>query len=158
MMNTPPAAGDLNQPSDMDLRQMLMSMNQGSSPGTPGMGMPGMGAGEDPMMAMLQQMMAGGGGMPDMGGPGMQMPPGMEGLAGMMGGMQSPQQIANDWGLWWRVLHSICALILGLWAVRATGWGFAGSSLQRVESANLATSEKPVCWTALGMVAVLTGL
>lgn len=137
MFSPAPVPGqDLDQPTDLDLRQMLLDMNQGPPPG--------MGAGgEDPMMAMLQQMMGGAGGMPGMGGmggPGMQMPPGMGGMMGM-----PPQQQGNEWGKWWKILHSLCALLLGLWAIRTTGWNFTGSSLQRAESSNLAMSEKPVC-------------
>ncbi|KAH8153941.1 uncharacterized protein LAJ45_01708 [Morchella importuna] len=142
MINSPMAGRNSEQPSDADLRQMLMSMNQGPPPGMnmPGMGVGGSG-GEDPMMAMLQQMMAGGGGMPGMAGPGMQMPPGMEGMMGAMG--MPPQQQGNDWGSWWRILHSLCALLLGLWAVKATEWSFSGSALQRAESANFDMDEKP---------------
>lgn len=155
MMGGPPPPGgvsDLHQPSDMDLQQLLMSMNRGP-PGMTGAGvgmpgMPGMGAtGDDPMLAMLQQMMSTGGGMPGMGPgmqmpPGMTMPPGMEGLAGMMG-MQDPSA-TKDWGGWWRVLHGLCAFLLGLWAVKATGWSFSGSAAQRAGSANLLPDEKPV--------------
>lgn len=117
-----------------------------SMPGMPVM--PGMGAtGDDPMLAMLQQMMSTGGGMPGMGPgmqmpPGMTMPPGMEGLAGMMG-MQDPSA-SKDWGGWWRVLHGLCAFLLGLWAVKATEWSFSGSAAQRAGSANLPADEKPV--------------
>ncbi|KAL0635751.1 hypothetical protein Q9L58_005284 [Maublancomyces gigas] len=162
MMGGPPPPGggsDLHQPSDMDLQQLLMSMNRGppgmpgagmGMPGMPGMGMPGMpgmgATGDDPMLAMLQQMMSTGGGMPGMGPgmqmpPGMTMPPGMEGLAGMMGMQDS--SASKDWGGWWRVLHGLCAFLLGLWAVKATGWSFSGSAAQRAGSVNLPADEKP---------------
>lgn len=147
MMGGPPppgGGGNLHQPSDMDLQQLLQSMNRGlPPPGMPGPGMGGTGAatGDDPMLAMLQQMMATGGGMPGM-APGMQIPPGMEGLAGMMG-MQDPSA-SKDWGGWWRVLHGLCAFMLGLWAVKVTGWSFAGTAAQRAGSANVPMDEKPV--------------
>lgn len=150
-----PGGGDLHQPSDMDLQQLLLSMNRGAPPsGMPGMGMPDMGAsGDDPMLAMLQQMMSTGGGMPGMGPgmqvpPGMAMPPGMEGLAGMLG-MQDPATAGKDWGGWWRALHALCTFVLGLWAVKATGWSFSGSLAQRLESASMAVGEKPVCFFSL---------
>lgn len=142
----PPGGSDRHQPSDMDLQQLLLSMNRGP-PGMPGAGMgmpnmPGMGdPGDDPMLAMLQQMMSTGGGMPGM-GPGMQMPPGMEGLAGMMG-MQDTSA-SKDWGGWWRVLHGLCAFMLGLWAVKATGWSFSGSAAERAGSAVVPADERPV--------------
>lgn len=145
----PPGGGDLTQPSDMDLQQLLQSMNRGP-PGMPGSGMGGMGGmgaatGDDPMLAMLQQMMATGGGMPGM-APGTQMPPGMEGLAGMLGMQDS--SASRDWAGWWRVLHGLCAFMLGLWAVKTTEWSFSGSAAQRTGSAGVPVDEKPV-WLRL---------
>ncbi|KAB5528162.1 hypothetical protein GE09DRAFT_1207500 [Coniochaeta sp. 2T2.1] len=140
---TPPMGGDI---SEDQLRQMMLGFDPagpgaGGGGGFPGMGgmggMPGMGGfpgmggppgaeGEDPMMKMLQQMMAGGG----PGGPG--------GAAGSPFGLGSPfggpaTVVAPDrYSAIWRLLHTAVALGLGLYIALWTS--FAGTKLQRVES------------------------
>lgn len=145
-MNSPPQAGD-------ELRQMMMMENmfrqqqQQQQPEGPG----GMGAADDPIMALLQQMggMPGGpGGMPGM-PPGM--PPGMEqmmrGMPGM-GNVEEIQTVEDRWAPWWKGLHALCTMFLASWMLRSTGWNFNGSELQRVESGNVAMADKPV-WLLL---------
>lgn len=94
----------------------------GSSPfggGMPGMmpGMPPSGPGsEDPMMAMLQQMM--GGQMPggDAGAGGANPMAGFPGGFPGMPGMEEPEPYANVW----RVVHAVFALGLGLFIALTT--------------------------------------
>lgn len=130
---------------EAQLRQMMLGFDpagagMGGMPGMGGMGgMPGMSgiggppgaAGEDPMMAMLQQMMGGGGA----GGPGGSSP---FGAGGNPFGPGSPfggaaQTVVTDrYSAIWRLLHTAVALGLGLYIALWTS--FAGTKLQRVES------------------------
>lgn len=110
----------------------------GSQPGPFGPGMAPDGN-EDPMMAMLQQMMGGGGmpGMPGMPGGSAQQggaPPNMPpGLASMFSAMQggppaepSPEQ-SSAWI--WRLVHSLFSLALAIYIVLQTP--FTGSKMAR---------------------------
>lgn len=104
----------------------------GSPFGTPG------GTDTDPLSALLAQMggQPSGGGMPDMD----EMMRNMPGMAEMMGG--APQPVKTDpWALWWRALHALCSLLLTLYCI---SWGYDGTSLGRVDSANIAKADKPV--------------
>jgi len=138
-MNSPPQASD-------ELRQMMMMENmfrqqqqqQQQQPERLG----GMGATDDPIMALLQQM----GGMPGGSGGMPGMPPGMEQMMRGMPGMGNAEEIKtveDRWAPWWKVLHALCTTFLALWVLRSTGWNFNGSELQRVESGNVAMADKP---------------
>ncbi|KAI0198764.1 hypothetical protein F4808DRAFT_251204 [Astrocystis sublimbata] len=138
-----------NDPSNLSeaqLRQMMLGFDpaaagapppRGSPAPAPGMeGMEGMS--EDPMMQMLQKMMAGG--MPGAGGPGGANPFAGTGLESLLGGMagggpnpmqqQQGQQTEQDkkFNLW-RVLHAIFALGLGIYVALSTT--FTGTKIER---------------------------
>ncbi|KAI2642185.1 hypothetical protein GGS21DRAFT_501448 [Xylaria nigripes] len=110
-----------------------------NAPQMPGMeGMEGMD--QDPMMQMLQKMMAGGmpGGMPNGAGGGAAdgSPFAGTGLEGLFGaaGEPNPTQLAqqaeqNKTANLWRILHAIFALGLGLYVALATT--FTGSKTER---------------------------
>ncbi|KAI1753655.1 hypothetical protein F4782DRAFT_64394 [Xylaria castorea] len=147
---------DSSNLSEAQLRQMMLGFDQplpaGSgtppsrtgnpflnrpspTPGTEGVnGMPGMeGTNQDPMMQMLQQMMAGG--MP--GGAGGSNPfagAGLEGLLGAAGGGPSPMQQGQPVEQHktvnlWRILHAIFALGLGIYVALSTT--FTGTKVER---------------------------
>jgi hypothetical protein len=83
----------------------------------------GPGGAEDPMMAMLQQMM-GGGGMP--GGAGAA-GSGMPQFPGMM--QPGPAAVAEPYAYVWRIVHAVFALGLGLYIALATS--FSGTKAER---------------------------
>ncbi|KAF2470646.1 uncharacterized protein BDR25DRAFT_261738 [Lindgomyces ingoldianus] len=97
---------------------------------------------QDPMMAMLQQMMGGGaGGIPGMpGGPGQagqnpgDLPPGLANLFQAMGGDSSTAQPSpSQSSAWlWRLVHSIFSLLLAVYIVFQTP--FNGSKLSRTNT------------------------
>ncbi|EMD69319.1 hypothetical protein COCSADRAFT_32061 [Bipolaris sorokiniana ND90Pr] len=89
---------------------------------------------QDPMMAMLQQMMgAGAGGMPGMpGGPGQAgAPPGLANmLSAMQGGGAVPEPSPDQSSAWiWRLVHSVFSLGLAVYIVLQTP--FTGSKFLR---------------------------
>ncbi|KAF8475638.1 hypothetical protein BDZ91DRAFT_758224 [Kalaharituber pfeilii] len=115
-------------PSEAEMKELIARYGGGGGAGAVGGGqlgmqeMPGMvGTGaEDPMMALLQQML----GVP---------PPQVDAAS-----VQAPppqQQQEDKWGKWWRTLHALCALILAIVSLRDAGFGghFDGSLKQRVE-------------------------
>lgn len=110
--------------SEAQLRQMMLGLDRGNTPGgqlTPSGG-PGTPGAEDPMMKMMSQMMAGvgAGGVP--GGPD----------ANPFAGMMPPQQASSGPDLYttlWRILHALVALGLGLYIVLMTP--FTGTKAQR---------------------------
>ncbi|KAI0454402.1 hypothetical protein F5B21DRAFT_475262 [Xylaria acuta] len=155
-----------NDPSDLSeaqLRQMMLGFDRPSpadsgtpplhtgnpfldrpspTPGVEGVdGMAGMeGMNQDPMMQMLQKMMAGGmpGGMPGgAGGAGGSNPfagTGLEGLLGAAGGGPNPiqqgQQTEQNKTIdLWRILHAIFALGLGIYVALSTT--FTGTKVER---------------------------
>ncbi|KAF1924669.1 uncharacterized protein M421DRAFT_273993 [Didymella exigua CBS 183.55] len=90
---------------------------------------------QDPMMAMLQQMMgSGAGGMPGAqgqpGGPG-DLPPGLANMfSAMGGGATAPEPSPEQSSAWiWRLLHSLFSLSLAIYIVLQTP--FTGSKLSR---------------------------
>ncbi|KAF2622593.1 hypothetical protein BU25DRAFT_206531 [Macroventuria anomochaeta] len=97
---------------------------------------PGQGdSSQDPMMAMLQQMMgAGAGGMPGAqgqpGGPG-DLPPGLANMFSAMGGAgEAPDPSPELSSAWiWRLVHSLFSLGLAIYIVLQTP--FTGSKLSR---------------------------
>lgn len=89
-------------------------------PGMEGMGMPGMGAGDDPMMKMMQQMM---GGAPGEGPGGMPSFPGMPSAA---------PAVADPSAYLWRITHALFALSLGLYIALTTP--FTGTKISRERS------------------------
>ncbi|KAI0861445.1 hypothetical protein F4860DRAFT_171065 [Xylaria cubensis] len=113
----------------------FLNRTSSSTPGTEGVnGTPGIeGMDQDPMMQMLQQMMAGG--MP--GGAGGSNPfagTGLEGLLGAAGGGPSPtqqgQQVEQNKTVnLWRILHAIFALGLGIYVALSTT--FTGTKVER---------------------------
>ena len=122
--------------SDDQLRQMMLGLDPSGAPppggapnpfaGFPGMGgMSGMGDGppaDDPMMAMLQQMM---GGIPGEGAGGMPSFPGMPG--------QAAAAAADPYAYIWRIVHAVFALSLGLYIAFTTT--FTGTLAERQRSA-----------------------
>ncbi|KAI0112264.1 hypothetical protein GGR51DRAFT_508663 [Nemania sp. FL0031] len=132
-----PSQSDSPNISEAQLRQMMLGFDPAGS-GTPpprtGMeGMPGMeGMDQDPMMQMLQKMMAGGipgaaGGSNPLAGMG------LDGLFGGAGGpspMQQGQQVEqNKTANLWRILHAIFALGLGIYVALSTT--FTGTKVER---------------------------
>ena len=86
---------------------------------------------DDPMIRMMQQMMAGMGSRDDQqpGAPGGDLPPG---LANMFGDLQeSHEEQTGGNNYLWRVIHTIFSLLIGIYAV--TILSFTGSSLSRSE-------------------------
>ncbi|KAI1172361.1 hypothetical protein F4777DRAFT_562060, partial [Nemania sp. FL0916] len=155
---TPQPQGDPSNVSEAQLRQMMLGFDRPSpagsttptsrtgnpffdrpSPAASADGPPGMegmeGMDQDPMMQMLQKMMAGGmPGAADGGNPFA----GMGGLDGLFGaanggppGQQQQQQQAaqNQTANLWRILHAIFALGLGLYVALSTT--FTGTKLER---------------------------
>jgi hypothetical protein len=108
---------------DVDLTQLMGNPMFGGGGGVEG-------GQEDLVFQMMQKLMGDGG---FGGGPGIPLPE-----------VQQMKQKEESWGKWWKVLHFLSAMLLSLWVVWYTGWTFKGSSLERVESTNLARSEKPV--------------
>ncbi|KAI0539345.1 hypothetical protein GGR58DRAFT_464705 [Xylaria digitata] len=148
-----PPQSDPSNISEAQLRQIMLGFDQaapaasaappprGGNPfldrSTPVPGTEGVdGMNQDPMMQMLQKMMAGGmpGGIPgaaDGSNPFVGM--GLEGLFGAAGGpspMQQGQQVEQDGNAnFWRILHAIFALGLGLYVVLSTT--FTGTKIER---------------------------
>ena len=112
--------------SDIDLFQSMGNPVFGG-PGGPG----GIGGGQEDLVFQMMQKLMGDGGFG--GGPGIPLPE-----------VRKMKQKEESWGRWWKVLHFLSAVLLSLWVVRCAGWTFKGSLLERVESTNLARSEKPV--------------
>ncbi|OBR06010.1 hypothetical protein CH63R_10130 [Colletotrichum higginsianum IMI 349063] len=143
---------DPNAMTEDQLRQMMLGFDRpgpGGAGGTPPMnpfaGPGGMGAGgvpggeDDPLMKMLSQMMAGGGGpggmpgFPGAGGAQGGFPAGFPGMPGMPG-MQTPEQAkASSSAYLWRILHAVFAISLGLYIALTTT--FSGSKLERERTA-----------------------
>lgn len=104
------------------------------------------GANEDPMMAMLQQML---GGMP--GGPGGAgggggdggLPPGLAEMLGGGGAGQTMQAEPNN-GYWWKMIHGIFSLSLGLYILNT--YRFTGSRLSRVPYASSKETQTSIFW------------
>lgn len=111
----------------------------------PGNG-PMSGANEDPMMAMLQQML---GGMP--GGPGGAgggggdggLPPGLAEMLGGGGAGQTMQAESNN-GYLWKMIHGIFSLSLGLYILYT--YRFTGSRLSRVPYASSGETQTGIFW------------
>jgi hypothetical protein len=103
--------------------------------------------GDDPMMAMLQQLMAGAGGAPG-GDPNAQMPDALAQMAQMFGGNPQMAQQAGmealqpptDRTYLWRIVHAITALIMALYVVLSSNILFVGTKDSR-EQENLGGSE-----------------
>jgi hypothetical protein len=89
----------------------------------------------DPMMAMMQQMMGGAGGMPGgsgpAGGPPQGLPPGLANLFSAMGGSgAAPEPSPEQSSAWlWRLVHSLLSLGLAIYIVIRTP--FTGTKLSR---------------------------
>lgn len=107
------------------------STPQGQSPFGPPPGMPGMDAGDDPIMKMMSQMMGGGGipGMPPMGGNGASPFPGFPGMPGM----QQASKPLDTYTSLWRLLHALVALGLGAYIAILTT--FTGTKIEREHAA-----------------------
>ncbi|KAK3943516.1 hypothetical protein QBC46DRAFT_377298 [Diplogelasinospora grovesii] len=160
----PPRAQQPTPPNPMDmseaqLRQLMLGLdpsNSGTStPGSSGMGMPGMMGGmgmgmggggmdgqEDPMMKMMMQMLGGGangGGMP--GGNPFAGMPGMGGMPGMPGapGQQQQAAVPDRYASFWRLLHTAVALGLGLYIALWTNW--SGTKTERELQSTAAKSK-----------------
>ncbi|KAI1825403.1 hypothetical protein F4861DRAFT_501907 [Xylaria intraflava] len=142
-----PPQNDASNLSEAQLRQMMLGLDPspgGSRTSSPLNGnrlpdgtspIPGMeGMDQDPMMQMLQKMMAGG--MPGAGGTSNGNPfagTGLEGLFGAEGApnpmQQSQQAEQKKTANLWRILHAIFALGLGLYVAMSTT--FTGSKIER---------------------------
>ncbi|KAF2432001.1 hypothetical protein EJ08DRAFT_659356 [Tothia fuscella] len=119
--------------------------NSGRSTSIPGMSldqrqMPPQQGSEDPMMAMLQQMMGAGGGDPNG-----QLPPGMAdifssfGMGGMGGGagmpgmpQQQQQPLPSNSAYLWRIIHALFSFALAIYITTSTT--FTGSKSARTAS------------------------
>ncbi|KAI8630714.1 hypothetical protein F5Y19DRAFT_32266 [Xylariaceae sp. FL1651] len=139
--------GDSSNVSEAQLRQMMLGLDGTPPPGgrnpfldggaPPMAGMEGMeGMGQDQMMQMISKMMAGG--MPGgPSGPDGSSPfagTGLEGLFGAAGGANPMQQQAQQAGQnkslnFWRILHAIFALGLGIYVAISTT--FTGTKIER---------------------------
>ncbi|KAH7382163.1 hypothetical protein BKA66DRAFT_570462 [Pyrenochaeta sp. MPI-SDFR-AT-0127] len=93
-------------------------------------------ASQDPIMALMQQMMGGSaGGMPGMpGGPGQSapgdLPPGLANMFSAMNGGAAPEPSPEQSSAWiWRLVHSVFSLSLAIYIVLQTP--FNGSKLSR---------------------------
>jgi hypothetical protein len=90
---------------------------------------------QDPMMALMQQMMSGGmsGGMPGAQGQPVQqadLPPGLANLFSTMGGGAAPEPSPDQSSAWlWRLVHSLFSFGLAIYIVLRTP--FKGSKLAR---------------------------
>ncbi|GJN74351.1 hypothetical protein PLIIFM63780_008434 [Purpureocillium lilacinum] len=128
--------------SDAQLRQMMLgfdrpgqSASPSPSPG-PGPGGPALPPGmeDDPLMKMMSQMMGGAGGFPP--GAGGSSPfAGMPGMPGMPGQQQQQAARPDAYTTFFRILHALLALGLGLYVTLLTP--FSGTRLER-ERASLA--------------------
>ncbi|KAF2800498.1 hypothetical protein K505DRAFT_412907 [Melanomma pulvis-pyrius CBS 109.77] len=84
---------------------------------------------QDPMMAILQQMMGNAGGMPGQPGQPGDLPPGLANMfSAMQGGATEPSPDQSSAWIW-RLVHSICSLFLAIYIVLQTP--FTGSKLSR---------------------------
>lgn len=103
------------------------------------------GTGDDPMMAMLQQMMAGGGAAPSFPGlPAMNLP-----------GQQNPAAANPDpYAYVWRIVHAIFAIGLGLYVALTSE--FNGTKLAR-EMSGLENIGREASYLFLTFEAVLQG-
>lgn len=136
--------------SEAQLRQMMLGFDTPRQ-STPGAGGAGGGTGtpggpggnaanfeDDPIMKMMSQMMggagAGGTGFP----PGSSPFPGMPAMSGMPGQPQPVAQGPSSYHTFWRLIHTIVALGLGLYVAFLTP--FTGTKIER-ESAAMAHAQ-----------------
>ena len=111
-------------PSEEELREILAQYGAG---GTQGGQLPGMGDANDPMMALMQQMM----GMPPIGE--------ME-----VNETQPSQQSQDKWGGLWKLLHTLGALFLAIWSLKVAGLGSElDGSLKQREAASYTNPVSP---------------
>ncbi|KAF2005176.1 hypothetical protein P154DRAFT_424990 [Amniculicola lignicola CBS 123094] len=122
--------------------------------GTPPFPAGGQGAdGQDPMMAMLHQMMGGAGGPGAAGPQAGGLPPGLAGMFDAMQGQSAAEPSPDQSSAWlWRLVHSIFSLLLAGYIVLQTP--FTGSKHHRTSPASPLfggdedwTYEKPVAET-----------
>ncbi|KAF8420099.1 hypothetical protein EV426DRAFT_613478 [Tirmania nivea] len=108
-------------PSEEELGEMLAQYGAG---GAQGGQLPGMGGANDPMMALIEQMMG-------------ISPMGAQGEAGVNGAQSLQQQSQAKWGGLWKLLHTLGALFLAIWGLQVAGLGseFDGSLKQREAAA-----------------------
>ena len=113
-------------PTEADIRSLLRS--GASEPGVNGQQQQGE---EDPMLKMLQQLMGGVSGAEGQGGEAERgLPPGLAAMMGA-GGMGMPgmgmaeKKQEDTHGYLWKVMHSVFALILGIY-ITATSHAFNG--------------------------------
>ncbi|KAA8905381.1 hypothetical protein FN846DRAFT_907498 [Sphaerosporella brunnea] len=123
------------------------------SPGSTPNDTPGLGEGQDPLMQLLQQI-SGAGGFPSVEGMENIMG-GASGAGGMGGSAQAVESKGDRWGMWWTVLHALSAFMLAIWALRSHPGVFDGSEMMRVESANVAASEKPQLFRYFALMELL---
>lgn len=129
---TPNNAGNNAAPTEADIRALLRSGGpQPSSDRAPHDRVE-----EDPMMKLLSQMM---GGMP--GGEGQEgeagLPPGIAAMLGAGGlpGLGGPGQQEDKNGLFWKIIHAVFALVLGVY-VTATSSAFSGQITRGATTGN----------------------
>ena len=135
-----------------ELRQALMMEQAYGAQGVEKT--PGMDDRVDPFMQLFQQMSGSPfQGMENMGGlnmpPRMDIPPGMENmLSGMMSAQRGQgtamESKSDGWAIWWTLLHAAVAMMVAVGALTSGSTPFDGSEKQRIQSANLAASAKPV--------------
>ncbi|KAI5800038.1 hypothetical protein EDC01DRAFT_628551 [Geopyxis carbonaria] len=150
------AEDELRQAMMMDSLFRQPVPGAASSPGTPGADDPfmqlfqqmgGMGIGPTPGMPGTDSDIGSIGGMGGLGGlaslAGMAGMGGAGGIPGMSGmGQQVAPSVSRN-TLLWKILHSLVAMALALWAINMGSNIFDGSKLQRAESLNLTANAKP---------------
>lgn len=129
---TPDNVGNKAGATEADIRALLRS--GGPQPNADRASQDG--AEEDPMMRLLSQMM---GGMPGAEGQegGSGLPPEIAAMLGAGGlpGMGASAQQEDKYGFWWKIIHAIFALVLGVY-VTATSSAFSGQITRGAGTAN----------------------
>ncbi|KND94505.1 hypothetical protein TOPH_01088 [Tolypocladium ophioglossoides CBS 100239] len=118
--------------SEAQLRQMMLGLDrpgQSNSP-SPAPGPNGATMEDDPLMKLMAQMMGGGGG--DGFPPGASLFPGMPNMPGMPPQQQQPTARPDGYTSFFRLLHALLALSLGLYVTLLTP--FSGTKLEREHS------------------------
>ncbi|RVD82268.1 uncharacterized protein DFL_006700 [Arthrobotrys flagrans] len=152
---TPPSQSEFSLDND----QIAQMMQGHPLFGVPPPGTSPFGAGppqdmtNDPLLQMMQQMLGGAGGMPGMPPPGADgsgagaggIPPDL--LSAMLGGgagLEQPAPQESPYAKWWALLHVLCSVLLGVYAVLSLPLRFTGTKEERVQHEE--TQKIPLFW------------